>query len=182
MNYKTWWMLSSFVETQTGSVPLTANMKAASCASSQLCARIRNREWERNISAAQLHRGPGRFAPHSTHSTPLSSYNFPVYPKTLPVHTLCFKQASEETDDKLCVISHTKYFISMQQWWRQAGRINPLKCRTGISWWRGKAIQNQKPLLPFLSCCSFLASLLMQDEAKEFSQLRSHTGENFLCQ
>lgn len=120
-----------------------------------LCARTRNREWERNISPAQLCTGPG-----DLHHTTLTAHTSQqVQLCSIPwdsacTHTLlCFK--AEEADDTQCIISDTEYFIPMQQHWRWVGRINWLKCRTGNSRWRRKTIHNQKPLLPFLSSLWF---------------------------
>jgi len=53
------------------------------------------------------------------------------------------------------LISDTKYFIPRQQQRRRAGKINSLKCRTGINRWKRKTIHNQKsPLLFFYRCSS----------------------------
>lgn len=135
------------------------NTKSALCASSHLCpALCKDREQgvrEEHFPSTAAQRAREICTTQHPQHTP-SNYSFPVYPETLPVHSLCFKQASEEADGRSCVISDTKYFISMQQWWRQVGRINPLKCRTGISRWRGKPSRNRNHCFPFFLAAPFL--------------------------
>lgn len=150
-------MFSSFVETQMESVPLRENIKRALCTSSHLfMVQCKNQE-QRVINehfpssnCCTVSREDKKNKPEWIQPT----FQFTLRSQLESKYTIYFGvlQGGGSRWQAIWLFSHIKYFIPRQQQWRRAGRINSLKCRTGISRWR-KRIHNQKSLLRYQCSC-----------------------------